>query len=141
MFIFTEKKPCATKDHIRWLSTTSEENIHYNCVIRTMSFLVPWVHLRKIEADTPPLVGLPQTKSTTSLFNSDMTFWVLVNTTRTLLWSNSSGSGEEVHSEQLASGRCVACSSLVVGWPVRSVQSTDVASATGRPGGWTASPQ
>lgn len=35
--------------------------------------LLPCVHLRKMEADTPPLVGFPQTKSTTSLFNSDMT--------------------------------------------------------------------
>lgn len=34
---------------------------------------LPWVHLRKMEADTPPLEGLPQTRSTTSLFNSDMT--------------------------------------------------------------------
>lgn len=34
---------------------------------------LPWVHLRKMEADTPPLEGLPQTMSTTSLFTSDMT--------------------------------------------------------------------
>lgn len=34
---------------------------------------LPCVHLRKMEADTPPLEGLPQTRSTTSLFKSDMT--------------------------------------------------------------------
>lgn len=37
-----------------------------------------------MEADTPPLEGLPQTKSTTSLFNSDMTTYTKMGQARSV---------------------------------------------------------
>lgn len=46
---------------------------HYSYCHIEIKASLPWVHLRKMEADTPPPEGLPHTKSTTSLFNSDMT--------------------------------------------------------------------
>lgn len=59
-----------------WTGAMTAHGPPSNCSSAVCSFSQktnPWVHLRKIEADTPPLEGLPQTRSTTSLFNSDMT--------------------------------------------------------------------
>lgn len=55
------------------ISHIENSMVCYFHIIILRHSIIPWVHLRKMEADTPPLEGLPQTKSTTSLFNSDMT--------------------------------------------------------------------
>lgn len=52
-------------------------------IISVNLIIIPCVHLRKMEADTPPLEGLPQTRSTTSLFNSDMTTFTAGKSTGT----------------------------------------------------------
>lgn len=63
------------KSAYTWTLVLSEIWHHYLTFIhvtRLKQRIIPWVHLRKMGVETPPLGGLPQTKSTTSLFTSDM---------------------------------------------------------------------
>lgn len=72
MLFWLELKPALTLFE-RNMTSLQTFKIIFICVKWEIIITLPWVHLRKMEVDTPPLGGLLQTKSTTSLFNSDMT--------------------------------------------------------------------
>lgn len=81
-----------------WTGAMTAHGPPSNCSSAVCSFSQktnPWVHLRKIEADTPPLEGLPQTRSTTSLFNSDMTNFLLLVSPQALLLQSQQPKGEK----------------------------------------------